>query len=46
MLVSRDAQTPLSLLPRLEETYLEIEHVKKASRDDNYDARTRGSFKF
>jgi len=31
MLVSKYAQTPLSFLPRLEETYLEIKHVKKAS---------------
>ena len=46
MLVSKDAQTPLSFLPTLEETYLEIKHVKKASHDDDYDARTRGSFKF
>ena len=46
MLVSKDAQTPLSFLPTLEETYLEVKHVKKASRDDDYDARTRGSFKF
>ena len=44
--MSKDAQTPLSFLPRLEEAYLEIKHVNKASRDDDYDARTRGSLKF
>ena len=42
----KDAQTPLSFLPRLEEAYLEIKHVKKASRDDDYDACTHGSFNF
>ena len=45
MRVSKDAQTPLSFLPRLE-AYLEIKHVKKASCNDDYDARTRGSLKF
>ena len=41
MLVSKDAHTPLSLLPKLEETDLAIKHVKKALLDDDYHVRAR-----
>ena len=46
MLVSKDAHTPLSFLPRLEETDLGIKHVKKALLDDDYHVSTSENFKF